>query len=54
MDMSTGQVVPGLPVRDQMFMEDTTLDLKNNIAKNINLNETYPLVVINQQIANEY
>lgn len=54
MDMSTGQALPGLPVRDQMFMEDTTIDLRNNIAKNINLNETYPLVVINQDITKEY
>jgi hypothetical protein len=54
MDMSTGQALPGLPVRDPMFMEDTTIDLRNNIAKNINLNETYPLVVINQQVAKEY
>lgn len=54
MDMSTGQVIPGLPTRDPMFMEDTTIDLKNNIAKNINLNETYPLVVINQNVVNEY
>lgn len=54
MDMTTGQAIPGLPVRDQMFMEDTTIDLRNNIAKNINLNETYPLVVINQNVANEY
>ena len=54
MDMSTGQVIPGLPTRDAMFMEDTTIDLRNNIAKNINLNETYPLVVINQNVAKEY
>lgn len=53
-DMSTGQVIPGLPTRDPMFMEDTTIDLRNNIAKNINLNETYPLVVINQNVTNEY
>ncbi len=54
MDMSTGQPVPGLPARDAMFLEDTTIDLKNNIAKNINLNETYPLIVLNQNVVNEY
>lgn len=54
MDMSTGQAVPGLPVRDQMFMEDTTIDIKNHIAKNINLNETYPLVIINENVVKEY
>ena len=54
MDISTGQVVPNVPVYDQMFMEDTTLDLKNGIAKNINLNETFPIVVINQGVASQY
>ena len=54
MDMSTGQSVPGLPARDPMFLEDTSIDMKNKIAKNINLNETYPLVVINENVVNEY
>lgn len=54
MDMSTGQVVPNVPVYDQMFMEDTTLDIKNGIAKNINLNETFPIVIINQGVASQY
>lgn len=48
MDMATGQVIPNVPVYDQMFMEDTTLDLKTRIAKNINLNETFPIVVLNE------
>lgn len=54
MDMSTGTVIPNVPVYDQMFMEDTTLDLKNKIAKNINLNETFPIVVINEGVTSEY
>ena len=54
MDVSTGQVIPNVPVYDQMFMEDTTLDIKNGIAKNINLNETFPIVVINQGVASQY
>lgn len=54
MDMSTGQAIPGLPSRDPMFLEDTTIDLKNKIAKNINLNETYPVIVINDQVVKEY
>lgn len=54
MDMSTGQAVPGLPARDPMFMEDTTIDIKNHIAKNINLGETYPLVIINENVVSEY
>lgn len=54
MNMATGQAITGVPVRDAMFLEDTTIDLKNKIAKNINLNEVYPLVVINDQVTKEY
>lgn len=51
MDISNGNVIPNVPVYDQMFMEDTTLDLRTKIAKNINLNETFPIVVINENAA---
>jgi hypothetical protein len=55
MDMSTGQVIPNLPVYDQDFMQDTTLDLSKGIAKNLNLNETFPIVQINQEsVMNQY
>lgn len=54
MDMSTGQVIPNVPVRSEMFLQDTTIDLEHKIAKNNNLKETYPLVVINDDITNEY
>lgn len=54
MNLKTMQVVPNMPVHDQMFMNDTTIDKRNKIAKNINLNETYPLIVINESVASEY
>ena len=54
MDMSTMQVVPNVPVKSQMFMEDTVLDLQNHIAKNVNLNATYPIVEINGDTVKEY
>lgn len=54
MDLSTGQVIPNVPVYDQMFMEDTTIDLDNKIAKNINLNESFPVVVINEGVTSNY
>lgn len=55
MDMSTGQVVPNLPVYDQDFMADTTLDLNKGIAKNLNLNETFPIIEINKEsVMNQY
>lgn len=47
MNLATGQVVPNVPVLDNRFLDDTVIDISNNIAKNNNLRETYPLVVIN-------
>lgn len=54
MNVATGQVVPNVTTLDNKFLEDTTLDLRNKIAKNNNLRETYPIVVINDNIAKEY
>jgi hypothetical protein len=54
MDMSTGQTVPNAETHDAMFLEDVTIDLKNNVARNVNLGETYPLVVVGQPLMNEY
>ena len=55
MDMSNGQVIPNLPTYDQDFMQDTTLDLAKGVAKNLNLNETFPIVQINQEsVMNQY
>ena len=54
MDMSTGQVIENVPTYDETIMEDTTLDIKNKIAKNININETFPIVVINDNITSQY
>ncbi len=54
MDMSTGQVITGVPTRDPMFMEGVTIDLRNRIAKNSDLGETYPLVIVNENVVTEY
>lgn len=54
MNMKTNQPIPGASAHDQMFMEDTVLDLKNKMAKNSNINETYPLIVINDHVTAEY
>ena len=37
-----------------MFMEDTTIDIKNKIARNLNLNESYPLIIVGDSVLNEY
>ena len=54
MNTATGEVIPNVPVYDQMFMEDTTIDVANNIAKNTNLQETFPLVILNNDVTSEY
>ena len=54
MNMKTGEAMPNLPTYDQMFMEDTTLDLDQGIARNLNLNETFPLIVLNDNITSNY
>ena len=51
MNVRTGQVIPNAPVHDPMFMEDTTIDKKNRLAKNVNLGETYPLIILNENLA---
>ena len=54
-DSRTGEKITNVPVKDSMFLEDTTLDLKNLVARNNNLNETYKIIVINKDSAlNEY
>ena len=54
MNVATGQVIPNVTTLDNRFLDDTTLDLKTMIAKNQNLRETYPIVMINNNIAKEY
>lgn len=47
MNVATGEEITGVPVRStEMFMPDTTIDESRGIARNVNLNETYPLIVI--------
>ena len=54
MNVTTGEVIPNVPVYDDMFMEDTTIDVNKRIAKNNNLHETFPLVVINENVTSQY
>ena len=53
-DMTTGQSIPNAEKHDMMFLEDVTIDLKNKVARNVNIGETYPLVVIGEPIMQEY
>ena len=52
-DMSTGQSVPNVPRKGNIFLEDTTIDPTRGIARNINLGETYPLIVTGELVNNK-
>lgn len=54
MNVSTGEVIPGVDKHDAMFLEGVTLDLENKIARNIDLGETYPIVVVGEPVMNMY
>lgn len=54
MDMSTMTPVPNVEKYDAMFLENTYLDEAAGIARNNDLNETYPLIVVGNGILNEY
>ena len=54
MDLSTGEVIPGVDKHDPMFLEGTTLDLEHKIARNIDIGETYPIVIVGEPVANAY
>lgn len=50
MDINTHQSVPNVSRPDAMFLEDTTIDVRNRIARNTNLNQTYPLIIIGDNL----
>lgn len=52
-DSRTGASVPNVPRPDQMFLEDTTIDMNAKLARNTNLDQTYPLV-ISGTVASKY
>lgn len=54
MNVRTGEVIEGVNKHDMMFMEDTQLDLDNNIARNINIGESYPIIRVGKSVMNSY
>jgi hypothetical protein len=55
MDMTTMQPVPNTDRYDNSFLADTHLDLINNVATNVNIGESYPIVQIGgDPVLNEY
>ena len=54
MNMATGEILNNVDKHDIMFMEDTTIDERNMVARNVMLNETYPLVILGNSNIDEY
>ena len=55
MDMSTMRPVPNTDKYDNSFLEDTHMDFVNNIATNVNIGESYPIIQVGgDPILNEY
>lgn len=44
-DEETGQQVPGLPVPEVQFLDDLNINMNTGVARNTNLNITYPVVI---------
>lgn len=53
-DIRTNKEVPNVSAKDSMFLEDTSIDVRNKVARNTNLNQVWPLIVINEGLMSEY
>ena len=54
MNTQTGEVIPNMPTYDENVLTDCTIDRDRMIAKNVNLNQIFPLVIINQGVQSAY
>lgn len=53
-DLTTGASVNNVSLPDPLFLENLTIDVRNSIARDTNLDRTYPLVVIGNKNIAEY
>lgn len=54
MNTRTGEEIHNVPVRSERFLSDTTIDPIHKVARNINLNESYPVIVVNEDKMSKY
>lgn len=54
MNVRTGEVIPNTDKMDIMLIDEFELDLKNKVARSVNMNITMPLIVIGDPTLNEY
>lgn len=45
-NIQSGESLPNVPRPDAMFLEDTTIDINTGIARNVNIDTTYPVIVV--------
>lgn len=50
MDTVTMERIPNYPLPSEMFLKDTVPYVNEGVARNVNLDQTYPLVVVNNNI----
>lgn len=53
-DESTGQEMPELQTPDPMFIENLNLDIHNGVARDTNLDKTYPLITLGSSNMTNY
>ena len=53
-DTATGISIPNYPRPDNFLLEDTTIDIHTQIARNRNINQVWPLILDGNNIMNEY
>lgn len=53
-NVKTGETVSNMPDTDPMFLDDTSIDPVRKVATNINMNKTWPVVVLNDHMFSEY
>ena len=53
-DMQSMQPVPNMPIYSDILLEEFQIDLTTRTAKSINLKETMPVIVINDNITSQY
>lgn len=55
MNTKTGEILQGLPKRNtSMYMPDTVIDINNKVARNVNLDEVYDVVIVGKGDLSQY
>lgn len=52
-DVSTGQSVPGVTKPGEFLLDNMRIDARNGIASNSNINQSFPLIIVGDRVADE-